>query len=222
MWKVLSLGFVFCHSFYSICLLLWNAKALVDLTTKEGFRSPPLRKAFGGEGMEHSAKAKTPDVSLLKRFSGALIQIFKGGLAPGVTPKTLRLPKHGETMLSVNGSPLGQFGKTPASVGMKRKNFWVRSINQWNVSVQKWWSIVCLAHNDLGSSVTSTIDLILAKRRRNVLIQFLPKGYVWLLIDWWQHFDLQEARRGQHEQVQGWHRRPKDLWGTFDVCLRTR
>ncbi|CAL5374060.1 unnamed protein product [Camellia sinensis] len=32
-----------------------------------------------------------------------------GGLSVGMTPKTLRLPKHGEMLLSVHGSPLGVF-----------------------------------------------------------------------------------------------------------------
>ncbi|CAM6087955.1 unnamed protein product [Calypogeia fissa] len=41
--------------------------------------------------------------------------MFGSGVRTGVTPKTLRLPKPGETMLSVNGSPLGRFGRTPAS-----------------------------------------------------------------------------------------------------------
>ncbi|THG12298.1 hypothetical protein TEA_001485 [Camellia sinensis var. sinensis] len=32
-----------------------------------------------------------------------------GGLSVGMTPKTLRLPKHGEMLLSVHGSPLGVY-----------------------------------------------------------------------------------------------------------------
>ncbi|BFI40251.1 hypothetical protein MPTK2_7g07610 [Marchantia polymorpha subsp. ruderalis] len=44
---------------------------------------------------------------------------LKTGLLRGMTPKTVRIPKEGEVLLSVNGSPLGQFGLTPGPHGDK-------------------------------------------------------------------------------------------------------
>ncbi|KAG6543938.1 hypothetical protein Mapa_014779 [Marchantia paleacea] len=44
---------------------------------------------------------------------------LKTGLLRGMTPKTVRIPKEGEVLLSVNGSPLGQFGLTPGPYGDK-------------------------------------------------------------------------------------------------------
>lgn len=45
-------------------------------------------------------------------------------LSVGMTPKTLRLPKPGEMLLSVHGSPLGVFKENNMEAINGKKNVW--------------------------------------------------------------------------------------------------
>ncbi|KZV52198.1 tetratricopeptide repeat protein 7A [Dorcoceras hygrometricum] len=52
---------------------------------------------------------QTPDVCILYMAANDSMQVSNNRLSVGMTPKTLRLPKDGEMLLSVHGSPLGVY-----------------------------------------------------------------------------------------------------------------
>lgn len=47
--------------------------------------------------------------AILMQLHFFLLQAYSSRLSVGMTPKTLRLPKPGEMLLSVHGSPLGVY-----------------------------------------------------------------------------------------------------------------
>lgn len=85
----------------------------------------PFSSSAVKEELLHSANKLTQDepedeefLKFMKSFrsskffqSNVTTPSTDGGLMVGVTPKTVRLPKKGEPLLSVNGSPLGIFEK---------------------------------------------------------------------------------------------------------------
>ncbi|CAK9185150.1 unnamed protein product [Ilex paraguariensis] len=89
----------------SFCLFCCNGTGLV------------LEEPSNPQMLEFQDAFQTPALSILSghtvcpSLDSIVSEVSSQRLSVGVTPKTLRLPKHGEVLLSVYGSPLGFYKK---------------------------------------------------------------------------------------------------------------
>ncbi|CAK9148766.1 unnamed protein product [Ilex paraguariensis] len=100
----------------------FSSKAGSTKSSLIGAENPPiggfvLEEPSNPQMLEFQDAFQTPALSILSghtvcpSLDSIVSEVSSQRLSVGVTPKTLRLPKHGEVLLSVYGSPLGFYKK---------------------------------------------------------------------------------------------------------------